>query len=192
MVAVLLAASGVPSSSLDVTVGGGTDPDVAPGRRDRKLADTPQGISVPDPPAVGVDVHESRSPADSLESAQGIGIDMTQARPSRGVPGSRVKARVARGRDRSFVFPGHDVPPAGEHRVEMLTVCQSPGTRQSRRRASSQSTGRDADNGLMRLEDVFRCRAAWLYEGRCIWHGNGSFLCRGDSSNGWDGARARE
>src|SRR5207253_238900 len=61
MIAVLLAASGIPACGLDVPIRERTNPDVAPGRRDRKRLDAPEHVGLCQPGSVSTRVGEALS-----------------------------------------------------------------------------------------------------------------------------------
>jgi hypothetical protein len=61
MVAILFAPFGVAAGGLNVSVGGGADPDVGPCRRDDQGAYALENRRVRDPPALGVEVDEAFS-----------------------------------------------------------------------------------------------------------------------------------
>jgi hypothetical protein len=79
MVAVLLAAAGVPAGRLEVAVGLGADPDVGPGRRDGELPDPFQDLGLADGLAVGIGVGEAFPLGPPPDARRVIG-DVAQAR----------------------------------------------------------------------------------------------------------------
>src|ERR1700761_3439181 len=86
---VLTAAGGVGPDSLDVAVGGRTDPHLLPRRRNGKALDPGEYLGVFDGFALGVDVAEAAAPATAAQSRP---VDRASTQPHTARPIPRVIA----------------------------------------------------------------------------------------------------